>query len=140
MISESEIIAKLNRIDQLKFGRLVDNLLWAGAFPKILEKHAFIEPFGSNVAKERTVKSAPFADSEIRSEGIVIEHSVEAKWEGKFKKEIKKYSKKTPKKIIFATNQDPGTKAITEDRKKVDAVEYAKIETTASECHIIGQK
>ena len=142
MNSEDIIIGKLKIIDQANFERLIDNLLYCGAFADVCPQNSFIEPFGVNPEKNRTIKSPSHADAEIVFQGAVIEKSVRENWEDKFKEDVAKNKKhrRFVKKFVFCTNQDTGSKSIKFGRKKVDAVKYCKNELNCKECYIIGQR
>jgi len=140
MVNETQITDKLKRIDQTSFGRLVDGLLYAGAFHDIVPKHSFVESFGVNIDKQRTVKSAPFADTEIQTLDIKVESSVEVDWAAKFKREVAKYEGREVATFLFCTNQDTKTKRIRDGKKSVSAIDYAKSKIKTQNCIILGQR
>lgn len=139
MVSESKIVDKLETIDQYRFERLVDNLLHQGAFPQVAQKNSFLESFGTNIEKERTIKSAPRADAEIGLLGIKVEKSVEEDWRGKLKKDIRKNQSKIIKKFVFVTNQDTSTKLMRINNTQVDAAQYCNNQLRCQESFIIGR-
>ncbi len=86
----AQIIQKLKTIDQYGFEAMVNNLLHQGAFPEIGNEDASVEQFGINIEKERTIRSAPRADAEIRSQEIKIESSVHENWTRKLNEVLQK--------------------------------------------------
>lgn len=140
MIDEAQIIEKLKKVDQYKFGRLIDSLLYNGAFPGVVPKYSVIEPYGTNIDKERTIRSSPRADTEVQAVDAKVESSVRADWEKKFKEEVEKHKGKGYEKFVFCTNQDTGTKQIDEGGTSRNADEYGKEQVQSQECVLIGMK
>ena len=87
---QEEIVQRLKTIDQYDFEVMVDSLLHQGAFPEIVSEGALVEPFGINMEKKRTIKSAPRADAEIRAHELKIESSTQENWIQKLKEILQK--------------------------------------------------
>lgn len=140
MITEAQILGKLETIDQYKLDRLVTHLLYQGAYSNIVQPNCFIEPFGTNPHKQRTIKSPGHADAEIRSLGVHIETSVNEEWSGKFKRDVNKNKGRQIKTFVFCTNQDTGSNNIMHNRVNVPAEKYCKDELDCEQSFIIGMK
>ena len=139
MILESKIIDRLKKIDQYHFERLIDNLIYQGAFPEIIKNNSSVESFGANIAKERTRKSANRSDSEIRYPDTAIEKSVNQDWQQKFKGDIAKKPSEGIEMFVFATNQDTKDKFIKINKKKsISYIDYCKQNTSYKDVSIIG--
>lgn len=137
---QAQIIQNLKTIDQYGFEAMVNNLLHQGAFPEIVDEDASVEQFGINIEKKRTIRSAPRADAEIRSQGIKIESSVQENWTGKLNEVLQKNKGKGIRSFAFFTNQDIGTKQININGKSIDAEEYSTAELECEQSRIAGQK
>ncbi len=136
---EGQIIERLKIIDQYDFEEMVNSLVYQGAFPEIADADAFLEPFGTNVEKRSTIKSAPRADAEIRSRGLKIEKSTEEIWPNKLKQDVQKHKGEEIRFFAFFTNQDTGRKMIRVDRKSVDAEGYINAELGCEKSWVIGK-
>jgi len=139
MVSVQHIIKKLKTIDQYKFEAMICNLLHQGAIPEIVEPNASIETFGINNEKERTRKSPFRTDAELITGEVKIESSVNVDWKSKLKKDINKNKGKPIKKFVFCTNQDVGTREISINGNKIDAIEYCQNNLNCKHCFVISQ-
>jgi len=137
---EQQIIKRLKTIDQVHFEEMVNNLLYQGAFPEITYEGAVLGQFGTNIEKNRTIKSSPKADAEVNSQGLKIESSVEEDWRGKLKQVVQKNKSKPVRKFAFFTNQDVGTKQIKLDGKETNAEDYSTGELGCEQSYLVGRK
>ncbi|MFC1928824.1 hypothetical protein ACFLXK_04390 [Chloroflexota bacterium] len=137
---EQQIIKRLKTIDQVHFEKMVNNLLYQGAFPEITYEGVVLGQFGTNIEKNRTIKSSPKADAEVNSQGLKIESSVEVDWRGKLKQVVQKNKSKPVRKFAFFTNQDVGTKQIKVDGKETNAEDYSTGELECEQSYLVGQK
>jgi len=137
---EEQIIQRLKTIDQYDFEAMVNNLLHQGAFPEIVNEDASLGQYGINIEKKRTIKSAPRADAEIRSQGVTLEYSVQENWISKLNEVLQKNKVKKIRSFAFFTNQDVGIKQIVINGKTIDAEEHSTAELRCEKSQIVGQK
>lgn len=139
MITEAQIGDKLRTIDQYRLERLVTHLLYQGAFSDIVQPHSFIQSFGTNPDKERTIKSPGHADAELRNLGVHIESSVNEGWSGKFVRDVEKNRGRPIKVFIFCTNQNTGSNHIRVDGFEGTAEQYGRDQLACETCFIMGR-
>ncbi len=137
---EDQIIQRLKTIDQYHFEKMVNNLLYQGAFHEIANEGAPIGQFGINIDKKRTIRSAPRADAEVSWQGLKIESSVQGNWTAKLNEVLQKNKGKSIRIFAFFTNQDVGTKQIKINGKYIDAEQYSTAELGCEQSCVVGQK